>query len=320
MFHRILIPLDGSTHAEKALPIAVRIAKATGSILTLLQISSLGIEYGPYFTRVGYLSDRVTKAELAQAQTYLENILQMPLLADIEVHVVAISGLPVSTILAYTQSQQIDLIVLCSHGYTGMKRWALGSVAGSIARRSPVPVLITREHSLLSNQLFPNEPSSIHALVALDGSATAEAMLTPAAHIIAALSQPAQGVLHLLQMVKLLTPEEELDYKRSRLSMYVRKQAISAAGEYLQTVSDRLMRELVPELGLSVIWTVEECVDVADKLIDVAEHGTGMTQACHLLALATHGRCGVQRLFLGSVAEHVLMRAYLPLLIVRPPQ
>ena len=80
-------------------------------------------------------------AELTEAETYLSEVATRPKLDHVLTETVALSGSTPSTILDVAHSCQADLIVLCSHGYTGMTRWVLGSVAEKVARHAGVPVL-----------------------------------------------------------------------------------------------------------------------------------------------------------------------------------
>ncbi len=320
MYQRILVPLDGSERAEQALPIAARIAKTTKSTLVLLQVSHLGIEYGPYMMRSGLASDAITQAEQKKAHDYLTNLRHKALLQDIPVEIDAIPGLPVITILAYIQSHHIDLVVMCSHGYRGIKRWVLGSVASHICKQSSVPVLVTRDQSHMSKELQEGDFHVYTILVALDGSPLAEEILLPAAYLVSALSSPLQGRIHLIRLAQLPTFEEEMDAKFVGIDLDLRQEMVYDAGAYLQTVAEKLAREVAPLMDLHISWSVEECMDVADTLVSLAEHGSKIdpAQIYHILALATHGRHGVQRLLLGSIAERVIHTASLPLFVVRP--
>jgi nucleotide-binding universal stress UspA family protein len=324
MLKRILVPLDGSARAEGALPTAAQIVRKNGGTLILLQVSTLGVEYGPYLTLAEIKRESIIKYDLANANAYLDSIIQRPELADITVRKAALPGFAATTILSYAQTHQIDLIVLPSHGYTKFKRWLLGSVASHIAHHSSVPTLILHEHDRQTELISQQTTGPFTALIALDGSPAAETVIEPVAHIVAALSSPGQGNLHLTRLVKLPTFKENAEYQDMGINVdFLRQQAVTAAGKYLQSVTDMLTNDgLATQLNLHVTWTTEECRDIAETLIKMAERTDASKQpaTCHLLALATHGWGGVQRLMLGSVADNVLTGTSLPLLIVRPSQ
>ena len=96
------------------------------------------------------------------------------------------------------------------------------------------------------------------------------------------------------------------------------------AAHYLSGVTERVEKELTAEHGLVITWSVALNEDVADELIRMAElgdyPGTLEVQGCNLIAMATHGRGGLQRWMMGSTTERVLDGTRLPLLIVRPQE
>lgn len=323
MLQRILVPLDGSPRAEQAIPVAASIAKNTGGTVLLLYVTTLSTPYGPYIGQTISFTEEIRELDVANANSYLEQIAHSDQLDGVKTHTEVLTGTPALVILSYAQSHQADLIVLCSHGYTGLKRWALGSVAQKITRNSSVPVLVLRtDRSDISLQ-HAEGARSVRALVALDGSALAEATMVPTAYLVAALTTALQhGLLHLIRVIKPTSEREERKYQAYDINIreYYRREAET----YLSTASDTLSRELPEELGVQITSSVVEAEDVAETLIHIAETGedTGSSQVkgYDLLAIATHGRSGIQRWLVGSIAERVLDGSRLPLLIVRPPQ
>jgi nucleotide-binding universal stress UspA family protein len=330
MLKRILVPLDGSKRAEQALPVAARLARASGGAIVLLQAVPVPAEYHPSIQETAMtlpyaLSLAVPPADerdvhytaLDTAQRYLNITAKSGELADIEVETQALSGTAASEILAAAQSLPADLIVLCSHGYTGFKRWRLGSVAQKVARHSPVPVLVLYEDGGVPTNLHPGGIRPVCVLVALDGSSLAEETLMPAAHLSAALSAPAQGALHLVRVLQMPTMYE---YGQIDSLSVARDRAIAEAHAYLRTVERRLRGGDMANLDLLVTSSVVVNTDVADVLIGVAENGEYVQgfDGCDVIALATHGRGGIKRWMMGSVTERILGATRLPLLIVRP--
>ena len=316
MFKRILVPLDGSTRAEQVLPLAARLARATEGSILLLQVVDTLNRFGAYSAGAAIFLQEVLEKELTDAAAYLSEVASSGELEGIKTRIAVFSGQPASHILDVAQEQGIDLIVMCSHGYTGLKRWALGSVAQKVARQSTVPVLLVREQNLKLKEQMKHE---VRALVALDGSSFAEAVLLPAAHLVAALSAPGKGELHLVQLVEVPTIEEEFD-SMLEADFNFRQTALQTAGNYLQFVQTKLSQMGSVAAGLHVTWSVEECRDVADALMQIASSGQGIStqKASDLIALTTHGRSSFQRWILGSVSERVLHGSALPLFIVHP--
>src|SRR5260370_37149301 len=203
MFQRILVPLDGSSRAEHAIPVAALIAHASGGSLVLLRVVPPLIEDDIHRSQLGFPEESL-QVRIAEATASLTRVVQFDQadeLEGIETSIEVLCDEVAPSLLSHTQSLGAYLIVMCSRGETGLKRWMLGSVATKVPRHAPVPVLILREHEPLPPLPPPDALITVRALVALDGSALSEAILKPAAHLVAALATPAQGALHLLRYV-----------------------------------------------------------------------------------------------------------------------
>ena len=265
-------------------------------------------------------------AELTEAETYLSEVATRPKLDHVPTETVALSGSTASTILDGAHSCQADLIVLCSHGYTGMTRWFLGSVAEKVARHARVPVLILREGGPLPAGPHPDITRPLRALVALDGSAHAKVALEPAASLIAALAAPASGALHLVRVVPPVTAERGAQDGDARSSS---EQVLHKAKRYLSATVEHLHEGLtapgVADLNLGITWSIAVDTDVASAIIRLAENGedaqgAGAFGGCDVIAMATHGYSGLQHWAMGSITQRVLSATKLPLLVVRPPE
>ena len=144
MFKRILVPLDGSARAEQAIPVAARIARALGGSVILLRVATAPVDTGKYSTTSVYVEEAVD-ADLTEVTSYIEKIAGSGELTGITTEVKTFIGAVAPTILSAAQSFHANVIVMCSHGYTGFKRWVLGSVADKVTHHSPIPVLVLRE-------------------------------------------------------------------------------------------------------------------------------------------------------------------------------
>jgi nucleotide-binding universal stress UspA family protein len=328
MFQRILLPLDGSKRAEQAIPIAARIARACGGSLILLRAAGTHIEFGTYITEPSVLIREALELDLTRAIHYLARIKTSHELAGIETTVEVRSDGAALAILDVAQQRHVDLIIMCSHGETGFKRWVLGSVAQQVARHSPLPVLVLHAGGHMPTSSFPDPTHPLRALmglVALDGSVGAEAALEPAAKLVAALAAPARGILRLTRVVNLPTNRRERG-SHVGIDPLMKEEILCDAKTYLSGVAERLRSGALAELKLTIICSVATGKDAANALLSVAEtgkdaEGVAMLGSCDLMAMATHGRGGLQRLALGSVTEHVLGITRRPLLVVhaRPP-
>ena len=338
MFKHILVPLDGSTRAEAALPIAARVAHATGGSVGLLQVMSIPTNYeyggglgqsyeysGGLGQNYGYgnglyapslIAEEVRETEYADATAYLTGLANSDMFAGISTSTSVVFGSPGPQILALAEQQAVDLIVLCSHGRTGLTRWVLGSVAQRVIHHSRVPILVLRDGEAPLPALHADTARPLCAVVAMDGSSLAETALLPAAHLVSALAQPIQGILHLLHVVEPFifgANEDVLSQRNAEEREHVQS--------YLQRVRERLLVQ-THDLNLQITWAVTTAQDVADTIVTTAEKGTESRggNECDLLVMATHGRGGIERWVMGSVTERVLEATTVPMLVVRPPQ
>lgn len=319
MFQRILVPLDGSARAEQALPVAARFARAARGRVILLRVVNLTTQFISYPTADAEFVRAAIDADLDEASDYLERLASSRSLAGIATEIAAAVDLPADTILAMGENHQIDLIIMCSHGYTGFKHRVYGSVSENVAAHASVPVLVLHEGA--TGPFGPQPQASgeemIRALVPLDGSALAEASLMPAARLIAAVAAPGKGAIHLLRVVG-----HDGDRYQGRIAEEL---LIREAREYLSLTTQRLQEELqaspLVAANLTLSWSLTLDVDPASGIVHVAEGGKEAKGAVSpgrydLIAMATHGYGGLQRWIRGSVTESVLEATRIPMLAV----
>lgn len=311
MFQRILVPVDGSHLSEQAIPFAARIARAShGTILLVYVVVPRGIHSPRPFS---LLQESLDLAH-SEAKAYLTRLAASPDLSGIETQMKICYEHPANAILKTAQNEQIDLIVMCSRGQTGLTRWALGSVAQKVIHLSTVPVMVLQPET---RQADRQKAESTHGriLVGLDGSPLAEAAIEPARELAKALTTSGQGEVVLIQCVQEPTIEERQVIERAHLDLDLTEFALHEAERYLRTI----IRNLANEEGRSRVttkWSVEVCRDVADSLIQKAEGNCdGEEGPYDCLALTTHGRGGLQHWYLGSIAERVLQNTKVPLLV-----
>ncbi len=231
MFQRILVPLDGSARAERALPVAAQIARASGGSLLLVQVIKQPIDYSGGLSPVPLLTDRFMESEMGAVENYLKAVAASPVLTGIVTRTDVSYGLPAQYLIGVTEVEGIDLVVICSHGRTGFTRWALGSVAHALVHQSTAPVFVLRQ----PDDLPPLETGHpLRALVPLDGSQLAETALSPAAYLVAALAAPAQGALHLAQVIK------DVPARATESLVLEYEETIQRARTYLQTAAQRV--------------------------------------------------------------------------------
>jgi nucleotide-binding universal stress UspA family protein len=312
MFQRILVPLDGSSHAEHALPIAIRLARASQGSLILVRVVNTVTERWPASFALSNLTQTAPDVDLGEARQYLANLVSTSIARDIPVETEVRVGPITSSILSVAQSCHCDLIVLRSREGEGIARKVLGDIAANIAHRAEVPVLL-----LQREETIPNSESKqpLRLLVSLDGSTSAKAALLPAIDLINGLAAPTQGLLHLFTVVDDLKPDHPAE-------MELR---ISTACEYLRVTAQHLHKMLSDTTnGLPPItWSIVMGSDVPNTLVNVAEHGDrGGSEVLDgygdLIAISTPAREGERHLATESVTDCVLHTTQLPVLVVHP--
>jgi nucleotide-binding universal stress UspA family protein len=316
MFRHILVPLDGTIESEQALPMAARIARATGAMITLVRIAKLPTEYFPFPYSVPLLTDESFQVNETDAKEYLEQRSAISVLSSLHVNIQVITALSTAAVLAEDSStEKVDLIVMSSHGYTGLKRFILGSIAQQVARRCAMPMLVLHAHdasvsdeSGLAGQ-FP-------VVVSLDGSLRAEQALVPAAELSVALSAPQPGKLHLLRVVQSISA---ITVRTEQAVKKANDTAVEAADAYLKAIEEKLRQGELINVPLQVSSEVCSADDIHDALITTAEHEIGSHTNAGALALTTHGRSGINRWLSGSVTEDIMGHTRLPLFILRRP-
>ncbi len=152
MFTHILVALDGSELAEKALPMARDLARSSSATIHLIQVISRQPELEA--TRFGGTSSiqaaeatrdiahQLVEARLSRSKEYLEGIAGQLKSEGFEAETAIREGAAVENIVDYSKENGVDLVVMSTHGYSGVKRLVLGSVTDRVIRSCEVPVLV----------------------------------------------------------------------------------------------------------------------------------------------------------------------------------
>jgi nucleotide-binding universal stress UspA family protein len=289
----------------------------------LLRAVSTATEFWPFLPGQQPLATTTINSAMSEAQHYLDKVRTTFHAQDVVIETILQIGPAVSTILQIASDRHVDLVVLCSHGYTGLTRQIMGSVAERVARHAPVPVLVLREGGPIPSGPHIDASRMLRVLVPLDGSVQAKAALAPAAALVAGLAAPKTSALHLTRVVKPLAAhhqQEEAVLEHTRTVQHA-KDSLQKTVEHLR--EGWSTPEIAP-LNLTITWSVATDAHVADGILRVAEmgeeaEGISPPGGCEIIAMATHGYSGVSLLTMGSVTERVLNATKLPMLIVRPP-
>jgi len=313
MYRSILVPLDGSSFAEHALPMALSIARRSGARLVLATVATPITEAfveGLYFSTAD-LEQQVQ----GRYQDYLNEMARKVTdRSNVEVITTVMHGEVAACLCDYLKRGEADLAVMATHGRGPMGRFWLGSVADEMVRHAPAPVLLIRPGEGAPN--WTDEPELGRIVLPLDGTALAEQIIEPMVAI-AGLAPGAECVLmraiHGLVPVEMF-PEGDQAEKEGRSVLrhvqQVQQHLRQDAERYLEDVASRLRAR---GLRVRTEVVIEDRPAVAILNEADREHAT-------MIALQTHGRRGLSRLVLGSVADKVVRGAHVPVLVQRPLQ
>lgn len=289
----ILLPLDGSELSEGAISYAVAVARATGAKLLLMTAwegsdVDLSRTYPDVARELAGLADEYYVS-------YLRGVTQLA--KDIPIETIVRRGDPSDEILTVIKERKPDLLVMASHGRSGLSRWVYGSVAGRLVREASVPTMVVGP-KVLERDRRPERIARV--MVPLDGSPLAERALeyaTPLADALGASLALVRAVRWAAQAYPYTLPDAYVPQIDQELA--------DGAREYLQRVAAGLTAAQPPTIH--VLRGI-----VVDSLLDFIER-----ESIDLVIMTTHARSGLARITLGSVADR-LIQGTAPVLLIRP--
>jgi nucleotide-binding universal stress UspA family protein len=293
MFTRILVPLDGSANAEKALPHARALARTLGIPITLIAVIETVADFSPVKTR--YLDTLVENA-MKNSEEYLKKISKTFSGSGIQFRVE--KGRAEDAIITNAAADSGTLIMMASHGRSGLNRWLLGSIAEKVVRGAHNPVLVVRANEEPSSE-GETVPDSI--MVPLDGSPLAESVLLYVVELAKAFHAKVT-LLRSYSLKQVIFNFEEYTPDLDELKGELKWEAMS----YL----DEKVTELKSRGLIDVFCSVIEG-DAAEIIIEMGK-GTPNT----LIAMSTHSGSTIKHRILGSVTEKALRHANNPILTI----
>jgi nucleotide-binding universal stress UspA family protein len=294
--YRLLVPLDGSELGAQALPVAEQLCTQLAGELELVRVlpnTALPIEASGAYVP-GEVYQQLAADQEHEAAHYLGCVAADTRARGIQTHTHMEWGNAADTILAAAAELDAKLIVMTTHGRTGLARAVLGSVADRVVRGGEAPVLLIRATSADMQPPTSCDAQLRRALVPLDGSPLAA---SPLYTVALALAGP---VLHEITLLQVVEPNEGLAGKR-------------AAEAYLDAERVRLLERLA---GRHCCVDRQVCIR-KDPAQSIVEHSEEM---CDLVLMATHGEAGLGRWAFGGVTDRVLRDGKTPLLVVHPPR
>jgi nucleotide-binding universal stress UspA family protein len=285
MIRTVLVPLDGSAAAETVLPYVELVASRTGATVHLLTV----------------VREEEEASQVGETFAYLEKKGEELHARSFSFTTEAIAGDEAQVILSQAEKKSADLIAMSTHGRSGLMRWVLGSVATKLVHGTSRPLLLVRAREPQERALA----SVDRVVVPLDGSELCLSVLPFVEEMAAALG--ADLVLYNAVPPLDIYPGTELTPARAGgiiddLLGQGRSFLAQVAGEI--EARGKVKARSVVTIGFPV-----------DEIVRVAEEVNA-----GLIAMATHGRSGVNRWVMGSVADGVVRRSSLPCLLVRPEQ
>jgi nucleotide-binding universal stress UspA family protein len=288
MLKKILIPLDGAKLSEAALDQGRELALAFGSELHLL-----GVCGGPEEKYCGLMRGYLDKKAEDVRRDFLGK--------DLSLKVVVLSGEAAGQVIDYARRERMDLLVIVSHGHSGIMPWTMGGTANKIIHEAPVPVLLLRAAAAKKRR-----PGSIFArlLLPLDGSEAGETALPYVLEIAAKLKskvtllsvvESGQHVHTIGGLDYIRFPEQQVQKMRQDLSAYL--------DGAVKKFRDRGV-EARAELTTG---------HAAEEIIKRAK-----AAGVRLVAMSSHGKSGLRQWVFGSVSNKVLHAGKAHLLLVKP--
>ena len=296
MFKKILVPLDGSKLAEQALPTALKLATAVDGEIILMRVpqyhemiamAPVGGEIPPF---------ALSGDDSHEAEVYLNEVALFNQRDNVHFTTRLGEGDSAGAIVDIAAAEEVDLIVMSTHGRTGLARWAMGSVAEKVLRAATMPVVILRDDQPIEQ-----------ILVALDGSDLAATALEPALQLAQALE--AKVTLLRVQSYESYANRLEID-EYMRFEYGLDKNLEDLTRERIRWYMEDMLDKQA-HLGVPLQYAIVMGF-AADEILAYAEK-----EGLDLIVMSTHGRTGLRRWVYGSVTEKVLRGTERGMMVVR---
>ena len=295
MYDTVVIPTDGSEHSVQAAERGLALARRYGSTPHVISIVDVQRAAG-LFSAGGISNEFVDQVEAAgrEAVRAIEEIARDEDAVRSAVVQGSLWKAPSAGILEYATDHDADLIVIGTHGRTGLDRTLAGSVTERVVRSSSVPVLTVRaaDHAAVSEY--------DRILVPTDGSEYAAAAIDHALSV----AQACNASIHVLFVVDIESN-----------TMVTESSSYALLQDELETIGQEVTGSIgtqIEEIGLNVVTEIHQGFPPGTILEYVAD------REIDLVVMGTHGRTGLNRVLLGSTAARVIREAEVPVLSVKP--
>lgn len=306
MFDHILVPLDGSTLAECVIPHSVALARAFGARLTLVRV----LEEAPVNGHAEPVDPIQWNMDKAQAQSYLDDWAGRLQEAGLDVATALLEGQPAQRIIELADSRDVDLIILSSHGRTGLHSWNISSVVQKIILQSRRSLLVVRAYESRNGSANGRRLKGVRynrILAPLDVSQRAECAIGPAVKL--ARSHAAQLLLAHVVVRPEMPRRTPLTREERELVERLTERNREEASAYLEQLQARLADDArVADVQTELV--IEDDVTASlHRLVD--------TKGVDLVVLSAHGYSGQSRWPYGRVTTNYVLFGSRPVLIVQ---
>ncbi|NQW18651.1 MAG: universal stress protein [Chloroflexi bacterium] len=285
LFHRILVPLDGTEHSERALPLATEFARRSGAELIVLNVTPDLADDQPTIDLSNDEEDH-THADLGAVQTeYLFGLRETLQERVSRLRVLLAGGDPVEQILQIGDDYEADLIVMATHGRAGLSRGFLGSVTDATISNAHVPILAVRGEAAPQGRYMRVEV----VYVALDGSELADTSIPVAM----SLAKEFGARLNLVRVIE--SDRQSVEVTLAQIHLEQHRVSLSEGNEGIEVQTSLLRGSPANELMM-----------------------LGLTATDAVMAITTRGNRGLTRMVRGSVADHLICESSIPVLVQTP--
>jgi nucleotide-binding universal stress UspA family protein len=295
MYDSILVPLDGSELAESALPYAEDLAARLGSNIVLIYACEPSDEKHHRMHEL-YLQKMVEATRRGLKKHLAEDAKEGP-----QVTSALVTGDPGEQIVDYADKENAGIIVMATHGRSGIRRWVLGSTAAKVARATKKPLVLIRAG--VARSRARTEVLLGKLLLPLDGSKQSE-LAVPHVEELAAQLKAEVVLLHVVAPTYFAysIPGETIEMPFTAEDM---ERFRAKSEHYLESVAEALRkRGIATSTEVAIGTAADEIIRLSDEM------------PVDLVVMSTHGRSGISRWAFGSVADKVIHAANAPVLLI----
>jgi nucleotide-binding universal stress UspA family protein len=297
MLDHILLPLDGSVLAERVLPHAVSLTEAFGSKLTLLRV----VFQNEDVNSLGIVNPMDWQMRKTEAESYLKSVQErlQAVGVDCEAHI--IEGKPAHQIVEYAKHNDVRLVVMSSHGSSGVSEWNINSTVQKVLFRALIPVMIVRAYQEPFEELKGLTYKNL--MIPLDGSKRAECIL-PLAESICDVQNSKLFLTHIVEEPN-LPCQTPLNDEDNALIESVNQLNYQESQNYLIQIREQLTQD-----------NVETIIELSKKPT-AALHNIIERENIDLVLLSAHGFSGDNRWPYGKITLNFIAFGTTPLIIIQ---